>query len=283
MKKVINKNNSEQLVEKTIETLKQRSTKLEQWQKIESQINRSRRIVLFKNIASVASVFIVSLACFIFLQTDSKTLIEYHTQRGEQKEVLLPDGSKVKMNSNSSLRFYEENFVENRDVEFEGEGYFDVEKSNYRFQVKLNEAKVVVLGTKFNIDAYENEKNIIVTLVSGKINFQTSEHSHILKPYQQILFNRELGKMKLEQVQAEDLIAWVNNNLVFDSMPLSRVSKLLIRKFGKNIKLNAGVENIEFSGEFVNNEKLNDILTIIQLTANITTTMKNDTIFLTTK
>src|SRR5699024_1216040 len=139
------------------------------------------------------------------------------TSKGETYQVLLPDGSKVWLNSASSLSF-PSNIGENgeeRIVKLEGEGYFEIAKASSPFIVETSTQKVKVLGTHFNIDAYtENLGLVKTTLIEGKINVLTNRDFQNLTPGEQAINKR--GNIVVNQEDVEAVVAWKNGYFKFD-------------------------------------------------------------------
>ena len=119
---------------------------------------------------------------------DINTLV---TPRGGEYRVTLPDGSKVWLNATSSIKFpgvFKSNI---REVELNGEAYFEIAKNSAMpFRVKSNGAQIEVIGTHFNVKAYGNEKLMKTTLVEGSIKITAGNFSHLLKPGQQAISHR---------------------------------------------------------------------------------------------
>lgn len=139
------------------------------------------------------------------------------TSKGETYQVLLPDGSKVWLNSASLLSF-SSNIGETgteRVVRLEGEGYFEIAKASSPFIVETSTQKVKVLGTHFNIDAYtENLGLVKTTLIEGKINVLTNRDFQNLTPGEQAINKR--GNIVVNQEDVEAVVAWKNGYFKFD-------------------------------------------------------------------
>lgn len=139
------------------------------------------------------------------------------TSKGETYQVLLPDGSKVWLNSASLLSF-PSNIGERgteRIVRLEGEGYFEIANASSPFIVETSTQKVKVLGTHFNIDAYtENLGLVKTTLIEGKVNVLTNGNSQNLMPGEQAI--NERGNIAVHQEDVESVVAWKNGYFKFD-------------------------------------------------------------------
>ncbi len=134
--------------------------------------------------------------------------------------VTLADGTTVKLNANSRLR-YPINFVgDSREVELKGEAYFDVTKSNKPFIVKLENEKIKVYGTEFNIKT--NRIGYIETLlVSGSIGFIAADNKEtVLKPNELLTHHRMNNISKVKSVNAKQYLGWIENSFLFELQPL---------------------------------------------------------------
>lgn len=186
--------------------------------------------------------------------------IRYHTLEiplGKTFRIQLSDGTLVWLNAGSSLRF-PVNFTQqmkNRIVELKGEAFFEVAKNKDKpFIVSTPEIKVKVLGTRFNVSAYEEDKNIKTTLVEGAVSiFDANDLSKnsVLKPKYQTVFHKSSGEMKTQEVSVEKYIAWIDNRLYFENDPFAEITKQIERSYNvKIINHNNELKNIRFTGEF---------------------------------
>lgn len=130
------------------------------------------------------------------------------TPVGGQYQILLPDGSKVWLNSASTLHFPSAFAGKERVVELTGEAYFEVAKKQQQpFRVHLHKATVEVLGTHFNIMAYPNEGNITATLLEGSVKVGNGNRSKLMAPGQQANIGEEI---LLKEVDVDEAVAWKN-------------------------------------------------------------------------
>lgn len=152
------------------------------------------------------------------------------TPRGGQYRVILPDGSTVWLNAASSLRYPTAFNANERKVELTGEGYFEVARDEKQpFIVHSGRQSVQVLGTEFNINAYENEITTTTTLVSGSIaiNNTESKEKDILKPGQQAVWRN--GRYRITAVDVNPYTAWKNGEFLFTATPLDAVLRQVER------------------------------------------------------
>jgi len=191
------------------------------------------------------------------------------TSRGEQTEVLLPDGSSVHLNAESSLQ-YPASFAHNaqRKVTLKGEGYFEVAKdSAHPFIVTAGNQKVTVLGTHFNINSYANEPGIKTTLLEGSIAVNTGTLNGILKPGQQAL--NVAGALKLKQVDTELAVAWTNNNFVFDMLDIEEIMRMLARWYDVEVIYTDGIPKGTFWGSVSRFDNISKVLIPLEATGNV--------------
>lgn len=138
------------------------------------------------------------------------------TSNGETYPVILPDGSKVWLNSASSLTFASDiNNAPNRRVRLTGEGYFEIAKSIKPFVVETGTQKVEVLGTHFNINAYKENAGLIkTTLVEGRVKVISEKKAQIMIPGQQT--TNDKGRLSSSEEDIEKILAWKNGFFKFD-------------------------------------------------------------------
>lgn len=154
-----------------------------------------------------------------------KSELVYNTLRtpaGGEFQVILSDGTKVWLNALSSLR-YPESFSDSvRKVELTGEGYFEVAKdAAHPFIVTTQKNEVRVLGTHFNVNAYPDNKETVVTLAEGSVRLN---HSKTLKPGEEGTINQK-GEIQTGTADLETALAWKDGQFVFKMTPLSDVMK----------------------------------------------------------
>lgn len=275
-------NISQEELDKALNNLSTKNSKVSQWDDISKTIHKRQRIKFIRNVSAIASVVVIFIASYVIINSGSQShnYIAISTNFGQQETITLPDGSSIVLNGGSTLRYDDSNFSENRKVEFEGEAVFDITKSENNFVVKMKTSKVVVYGTKFNINNYSNDQITTVTLNHGKIDFRTENFTKTLKPNEQIVYNKNSNNLKLKEVDADVFSAWENRNLHFRMVKIVDVAKTLTRYFGKEIIVSNQIKNIEFSGDFVKNEKIEDIFEILELTANIKIETKDNKFYL---
>mgnify|MGYP000049204363 CR=1 FL=1 len=201
--------------------------------------------------------------------------------------VELCDGTKVYLNSGTTLEFPSRFDGKVRSVILKGEAYFDVRKDvARRFIVHLKESNVTVLGTSFNIKAYGDEDYIYTTLVEGKVRF-TSEKEHeevTLRPGMQSVLNLKSGKTELKEVEVEQFTAWRQGRFVFPSTTLGDLMCQLKRWYDIDVVyLSPEAKGYEFRGAINRDMDLKNVLAIVEKTSNVVFDINGRTIKVTIK
>ncbi len=204
---------------------------------------KDRRLTLysFRKYAAVI-VFLLTLGGGYFLghynfKNEKDTYTTIACAYGDKTSMVLPDSSKVWLNSGSTLRFNNNFQKSKREVFLEGEAYFSVVKDKTRpFRVSTPDASVEVLGTEFNLKAYKEEDQVSATLISGKINFASSLKKTTLLPSQKLVYNKDSQKTtvyKLSDSYPE--IEWKDGRMVFRNESLESLELKLERWFDVDI------------------------------------------------
>ena len=187
------------------------------------------------------------------------------TPRGGQYSISLPDGTKVWLNSASSLRFPSAFAGSERVVELTGEAYFEVaKKASQPFKVKLPEMEVRVLGTHFNVMAYEDEEMIKTTLLEGSVGIQNNTSAIRLKPGQQAQVRQ--GKINVkEHVDVEEAIAWKNGLFNFEGATIEAVMRQMKRWYNIEVVYKNRI-NDHFTGTISRNVGIDKVFKMLELT-----------------
>ena len=204
----------------------------------------------------------------------NKTTIDYRVNPGVKGLVMLPDGSKVWLNSDSYLKCPGEFDSTFRMVELSGEGYFDiVSNKNWPMYVKTSkEVTVKVTGTEFNISSYNNDNVLRFTLVNGEVELfrEGTKQVFPVKESQQIVIPDDIqldGKRRIADIYANT--AWKEGHLIFDNTPMSEVVKKVERWYGVKIDVgNDVILSYNFTADF-SSESITQVLDLFKITSNI--------------
>ena len=196
-------------------------------------------------------------------------LKECFVANGEQKQVKLPDGTKVWLNS-GSLLVYDKHFRGKRRLLFlNGEARFRVAKDPAKpFLVKTAHMTVKALGTVFNLNAYSDQDVTIATLEEGKIQVYPclkQDTSLILSPDEQIIYNHRLETLALNTVDAGRVMQWTDGYLIFQTASFDQIVKTIERKF--DVTINYETERFagrSFTMKFNPDEGLEQVLEVMK-------------------
>ena len=186
------------------------------------------------------------------------------TPVGGKFQLNLADGSKVWLNSASSLRFPVFFSGDTREVELKGEAYFEVSKNeDKKFSVRSGNQTVEVLGTHFNINAYSDEPSITTTLIEGAVRVieLNSKKSQILKPGEQSKVDRDI-RIHRKDTQAE--VAWKDGYFYFENASIETVMRQLGRWYGITARYETELPEHHFEGAIATNLTLLEVLEILQ-------------------
>jgi transmembrane sensor len=190
--------------------------------------------------------------------------------RGGEYTLILSDGTTVHLNSLSSLRYPVKFSGKYRMVELSGEAFFDVRhNTGTPFIVKINNAEVEVLGTEFNINAYEGASFNAITLEQGSIKIYTKQagtSGTVLKPNQQALVSQN-DEMKIREVNASFFSSWRHGKIIFKDERLEDIMDVLARWYTMDVfYLNPSVKELRFGGSLNKYESISPILEVFELT-----------------
>ena len=242
------------------------------WQNVRKHIySRKKKLLFYREIIKIAAMIVVVISC-IGIGTKlgnfkKPCYSEIIALSGHKTKVILPDSSVVMLNGGSVLK-YNLNFNEdNRIVELQGEGYFDVRKDlSNRFIVRTSELSVKVFGTAFNVKAYSDDVNVEVGLKRGNIEIDRNKKKIVhLIPGEVAIFNKNAKELKISKMDVNLISAWTRNELIFDEDSLSEVIKSMERWYGVDINVAPELIDGERYTFKVKTESLRELLKLINL------------------
>lgn len=218
-----------------------------------------RRLVFRPFVYAVAAVALVLLSLGFFARNYSRTI---DTKAGEHFTAMLPDGSSVLLNAETSMRYLPYWWRFERKLWFNGEGFFEVKKGK-KFSVVSELGETVVLGTSFNIFARENIYK--VTCITGSVKvISPKNQSLVLFPNTKAEID-ENGTIKLiEQAEPTIETGWKNQLFFFTAAPLAEVFREIERQYGIRLK-NTAVPVGLYTGNFRKENKVEDVLKVVCL------------------
>lgn len=261
-------------------------SKVKTWKQLQQHIRQSDSILSKRKnkwitIASIAAIAILFFMLGISLQlthNNSQQELVVMVENGQKASVQLPDGSRVRLNSASELRYSPDFGKKNRTVKLTGEAFFEVQSNPDNPFIVLTHANLEVkaLGTKFNIKAYPNDDQITGTLIEGRIEVSNPLLSEVLNPNERISFNttnRMFCKSRVENVN--EAIFWMTDQFVFDKETLENIAKMLERMYNVTISFaSPEIKEIQYSGKIKNNS-MENVLNLITVVSPLHFTMSD--------
>jgi transmembrane sensor len=185
--------------------------------------------------------------------------------RGGQFNIVLPDGSHVWLNAASSMRYPTAFNGGRREVELQGQGYFEVApNARQPFFVKVNNLEVQVLGTRFDVMAYADEKSINTTLLEGLVSVKNGTTEQRLRPGQQAIVDPATGNMVVRPADVDQVIAWKTGFFEFDNASLGDILRQLARWYDIDVSYNQTGNERLFGGRISRSLPLSDILHMLE-------------------
>jgi hypothetical protein len=196
-----------------------------------------------------------------FTQKMNTVILPY----GKRMSIILSDGTKVWLNSGSTLSYPNSFFAKAREVILTGEAFFDVKQDASKpFNVITKDLKITVLGTRFNVSSYSNNPNTQAVLVSGKIiagRNKKFSNTMELSPGERITFNRQDETFLRDQVDSKLFTSWIDGYLLLDKEPLPQILKKLERYYNQEFRFDKKLEQIVLSGKL---QLTNDVNKVIE-------------------
>jgi len=188
------------------------------------------------------------------------------TPRGGQYQLVLPDGSKVWLNAASSISYPTAFTGGERSVEIKGEAYFEVAKNTTMpFVVKVNDVRVQVLGTHFNINAYSDEDAVKTTLLEGAVKVTKGAATVLLNPGEQAILAYSSSEIRVHaNADLESVIAWKNGYFSFNQTDLATIMRQMARWYDVDIVYSGKVPDRRFGGEIPRNTNAAQVLKMLE-------------------
>ena len=205
-----------------------------------------------------------------------KTETVYNTvtvPRGGEYKLVLADGTIVWLNSDSHIRYPVTFSGDTRQVELEGEAYFEVTKDMEKpFIVRMNAYNVRVIGTQFNVRNYSNE-NLATTLIEGGVQIERKGMVDRLQPGQQAIL--ENNEIRIRTVNVDEQVAWRHGAFGFTQCRLENIMEELARWYDVDVfYMNQQVKDYHFSAWFKRSSSINEVINILEKTKKISLDLK---------
>lgn len=240
---------------------------------------RSLQIIL-RRMIRIAAVFVIAFGLSYILsqalQKEDLSMQTVSVPAGQRTQVTLADGTIVWVNGRSTLVFPSQFTSQTRNVQLDGEAYFEVRKDpKKQFIISTaHQSRIKVLGTKFNVKAHKDAEDIITTLVEGKINFEFNNVNHqqqyiTMTPGQKLVYHSQSKKTELHATSGEKELSWKDGKIIFKQTSLKEALDMLAEAYNVTFVVQKNVpDDDSFSGEFIN-KSLEQILNYIKASSKI--------------
>ncbi|MDR2231893.1 MAG: FecR domain-containing protein [Tannerella sp.] len=258
-------------------------------------ISRHKSLILKRwQIAVAAAVAgIIFAASFFAGRIIDKPVTEvtaYHTlsvPAGQYAQLTLSDGSEIWLNAGSKLVYPERFTSAGREIRLEGEGLFKVAADRTRpFTVKTEYIDVRATGTQFTVSAYEDDDRVSAALIEGVVSIYGSDNhvEHKVKAGHIAVYDKSARQISEQAIDTEMYTSWINGEYRFKETALSELTKRLERYYNIHfVFLDETVKQRKFSGAFYSNQSVDTILKVIETSANMSCSLKQDTVYIAEK
>ncbi|MGH7453951.1 MAG: FecR family protein [bacterium] len=228
-------------------------------------------------ISAAAAIVVILIGSYVWWSAGQVMTIT--APRGERRVALLPDGSEVNLNAESTLQYKRRTWSGKREVQFEGEGFFKV-KAGAPFSVQSNFVTTEVLGTSFNLKARADK--VEIACVTGKVRVVSNQIAHeavILTPDFESIVIVGSQPTAPKKFNIEEKIGWLSGTLYFQSAPLTEVFAEIERQVGVQLQIKTNIENLTFTGR-IETSDIKDALAVICLSSGLRYSATQNSIFI---
>jgi hypothetical protein len=198
---------------------------------------------------------------------DTNVLNTITIPRGGQYTIMLPDGTNVWLNSESSLTFPVVFKGSTRKVSLKGEAYFEVAKNKEKpFIVHTDNTDIKVLGTHFNVHAYKDDNNVKTTLLEGSVRLSSAASSTVLTPGQQGVTDATNGSITQKKVNINQVMAWKAGYFIFRDDDIRDIMKQISRWYDVEVVYEGYTTSMKFGGTYAKNKDINELLKGLEYT-----------------
>ena len=256
------------------------------YRKIERNIFKTKILKISLRVAAIILplILLTGITFYINQQVDlfgNSEFAEIYAPKGEKVRLHFHDGTEVFLNADSKIRYPKKFGLTKRKVYLEGEAYFNVASNKRRpFIVYTDKSFVSVLGTSFNVNAYQTDKEIKVVLDEGRVNFSSAGNTYTLKPGQKFIFDKITGEARVANLsRSTDESLWRDNYIRLQDTPMNEMLNLLDRQFDVRFRV-IDTKASHYSFTLTTNDKpLDFVLDELEKIAPIKFTHENDTVF----
>jgi transmembrane sensor len=263
-----------------IETVFRQIQEYEKEHQPKSGFSVRRILKVYQKVAAFLLIPVIGLGILFWVSQYNQPVGQYTetiAPRGQKSQIVLADGTKVWLNSDTKIK-YPGNFNKNqRDVYLDGEAFFEVAKNEHQpFVVHTSQVNVKVLGTKFNIKAYADESDIETSLFEGKINLVLNNSlaenpvEKEVEPGQSLVYSKADHQLVAKKIPQDEINGWKNNQLIFKDDTFSNLVRRLERWYDVKVVYDEKQFNDRrLTVELYEGERLDRLMGIISLALSV--------------
>jgi len=232
------------------------------WNTLESKLNlesvpETKKVINYRMTFAIAATVLLLVAVFSVFRFYTTSI---QSPAGQHLTAMLPDGSSVEMNAESTISYKPLWWRFSRTVKFEGEGFFKVKKGE-KFTVASDLAKTVVLGTSFNITTRNDQ--YAVTCHTGKVKvISKNKDEGILSPGYEAKLSLDGKVVIYKSEDTKSSISWMDNKFIFTAIPLRMVFEEIERQYNVQITMPAGID-YSYTGYFTKDKPIEEVLELV--------------------
>lgn len=238
---------------------------------LQQEVQQKQRTLNFFRYAAIFMVLIaVPALLYIFSQNQPAAPLVYTTvaaDYGQISKAILPDSSVVWVNSGSSIKYNNQFSASNRNIELEGEAFFEVTRNaDLPLIVSNSDLKVKVLGTEFSVSAYPEEPNIHVILEKGKVELTSASNTRFrqeMKPGEMATFSKIKKELALTAVNTSLYTSWKDGLINIYNLPLSELVIKLEKRFNQKFLVDEQIKDVPYTFT-IKNEDLSSVLSLME-------------------
>jgi ferric-dicitrate binding protein FerR (iron transport regulator) len=238
------------------------------WSRIDEDRRKDKRRNLINYFYRAAAVILLLITCSVtyYHKTNPSHIYTTYAAKETITDYVLKDGTKVRLNKNSSITFTETFGEKNRRVDLSGEAYFEVTKDAAKtFIVSAQGTETKVLGTQFNIQSDEEQKQVTVALAEGLVRFEAGSCHTLLYPTEEIIYHVATGKYEYHTTDLQFNTAWKEGRYLYQNIPFGELLKKMEHIYGISIDMDyPEIETKKITASFLTEEPIEEILLALE-------------------
>ena len=276
-----------------IETVFKQIQEYQSQHHLKSGFALTRILKVYQKVAAILLIPLVVIGILYWMNQYSQSTVQFNetiAPRGQKSQIVLADGTKVWLNSDTKIKYPGIFRGNQRDVFLEGEAFFEVTKNAHQpFLVHTSGVNIKVLGTKFNVKAYADEDQVETSLFEGKVNLQLNNHSSVVVekeiiPGQSFVYSKADHQVTSNRFPQDEINGWKKNQLIFKDDTFGNLVRKVERWYDVKVVYDEELFNDRrLTVELFEGERLERLMEIISLALSVDYKYEKEKIILTPK